>query len=118
MVRNGRRQPADTAQPPPQPLSPASARTAALEKEIAELRHALVSRPVLDIARGIVMATGQCTAAQAWQVLVDTSQRTNTKLRDLASGIVASVDGPPPSEPIRIAMRDALGRVDAAGQDR
>lgn len=90
----------------------------ALQKEVEELRRAIVSRPVLDIARGIVMATGRCTAVQAWQVLVDTSQHTNTKLRDVASGIVASVDGPPPSEAIRTAMREALDRVNAAGHGR
>lgn len=94
------------------PSAPACPQAAALEKEVAELRHALVSRAVLDIARGIVMATGQCSSGQAWQVLVDTSQRTNTKLRDIASGIVASVDGPVPSEPVRTAMREALNRID------
>lgn len=120
MVRNGRQRPADAAQAPPPPPGPvpAAARTAELEKEVAELRRAIRSRPVLDIARGIVMATGQCTAVQAWQVLVDTSQRTNTKLRDVAGGIVASVGGRPPSEPIRAAMREALDRVNGPGRGR
>ncbi|WP_181798242.1 ANTAR domain-containing response regulator, partial [Streptomyces sp. WELS2] len=52
-----------------------------LRLEIAQLRHAIDSRPVIDQARGVLMAAHTCTPDQAWEVLREASQRTNTKLR-------------------------------------
>ncbi|OKI01091.1 hypothetical protein A6A06_19785 [Streptomyces sp. CB02923] len=60
-----------------------------LRAENAQLRQALDSRPVIDQARGILMATESCTAEQAWDILRQTSQRTNTKVREVAGEVVA-----------------------------
>ncbi|CAK7284931.1 ANTAR domain-containing protein [Streptomyces sp. RM1] len=85
---------------------------AVLRMEIAQLRHALDSRPVIDQARGVLMAAHGCTPDQAWEILRETSQRTNTKLRHIADAITASAapDGPPPPEPLRAALRAAAAR--------
>jgi hypothetical protein len=76
-----------------------------LRSELAQLRRAMESRPVIDQARGMVMAIGPCTSEAAWEVLVESSQRTNTKLRNVAEALVASTDG---TTPIPLALRSAL----------
>ncbi|MEW2623560.1 ANTAR domain-containing protein [Streptomyces sp. NPDC048106] len=80
-----------------------------LRMEIAQLRHALDSRPVIDQARGVLMAAHGCTPDQAWQILRETSQHTNTKLRRIAAAVTASATagGPPPPEALRRALRAA-----------
>ncbi|WP_407699975.1 ANTAR domain-containing protein [Streptomyces liliiviolaceus] len=53
-------------------------------QEIAQLRTALERRPVIDMARGVLMALWSCSADDAWEVLVNVSQHSNTKLYDIA----------------------------------
>lgn len=45
---------------------------------------------MIDVAIGMVMATEGCSLDQAWQVLVNSSQRTNTKLHTLALRLTES----------------------------
>ncbi len=65
------------------------------QKRVAEhLERALESRGVIDQAKGIVMAEHRCTADQAFARLVEMSQRTNRKLREVAEELVKrTVDG-------------------------
>ncbi|MGI3197714.1 ANTAR domain-containing response regulator [Streptomyces sp. GLT-R25] len=60
----------------------------ALQQEIDQLRQALSTRPVIDMARGILMAGFGCSADAAWEILVKASQHSNTKLRDVADYMV------------------------------
>ncbi|MFI6642421.1 ANTAR domain-containing protein [Streptomyces sp. NPDC050504] len=60
-----------------------------LENEVLQLKKALLSRAVIDQAVGIVVATGAMPPDEAWDVLRETSMRTNTKLRVLAEQLVA-----------------------------
>ncbi|WP_037672144.1 ANTAR domain-containing response regulator [Streptomyces griseus] len=85
-------------------------RLTVLQEEIEQLRHAISSRPVIDQARGILMAVHACTSGQAWHILRETSQHTNTKLRTVAEAITSSVDGPAPPEELREALRAAIAR--------
>lgn len=87
-----------------------------LRLEIDQLRHAMDSRPVIDQARGILMAAHACTPDQAWEILREASQRSNTKLRHVASAVTASAapDGPAPPEPLRSALAAAADRVGTA----
>ncbi|MYR84814.1 ANTAR domain-containing protein [Streptomyces sp. SID685] len=80
-----------------------------LRLEIAQLRQALDSRPVIDQARGVLMAAHGCTPDQAWEILREASQHSNTKLHRIAAAVTASAtpDGPPPPEPLRRALRTA-----------
>ncbi|CAM5582882.1 hypothetical protein SPURM210S_06997 [Streptomyces purpurascens] len=67
---------------------------------------------MIDQARGILMATHGCTSDQAWHILRETSQLSNTKLRDVAAAVTASAesDGPPPPPELRTALNKALAR--------
>ena len=51
------------------------------------------TRPTIDLARGILMASFSLTPEAAWSVLVRTSQNTNTKLHHLAQDLVGTVRG-------------------------
>ena len=65
-----------------------------------QLRTAIVSREVIDLARGIIMGATGCSADDAFNRLVDESQHTNIKLRDVAAGIVdRAVKRPPTPRP-------------------
>ncbi|KUN78992.1 hypothetical protein AQJ66_29340 [Streptomyces bungoensis] len=69
-----------------------------LEGEVTQLRRALAWRAVIDQAIGIVQAERRCAPDDAFQVLVALSQKTDTKLREVAAALVrlaASGDGNP-----------------------
>ncbi|MGW2898488.1 ANTAR domain-containing response regulator [Streptomyces sp. NPDC001212] len=117
---------ADTAEPgrPGLPVVSAVAlerteRLLQLQTEVEQLRRAISSRPVIDQARGVLMATHACTAEQAWNVLREASQRSNTKLHTVAASITAGArdDGPAPPGRIRSALRTALARHTGPGPD-
>ncbi|CAL9415288.1 hypothetical protein SUDANB58_01730 [Streptomyces sp. enrichment culture] len=118
------RPPAPRPGPVPSPLrAPVPARSAValerserlhdLQEEVAQLRHAIASRPVIDQARGILMATHGCTSDEAWHLLRETSQLSNTKLRAVAAAITSSAGtgGPPLPGAVRTALRAALARL-------
>lgn len=83
-----------------------------LRTEVRQLRQAIVSRPVIDQARGILMAAHACTPDDAWHILRETSQLSNTKLHTVAAALTAGAgtDGPPPPEAVRTALRTAVTR--------
>ena len=62
----------------------------ALREETDQLKEALERRPIIDEARGVLMAIWSCTEEDAWQILVRVSQNTNTKLHDVAEAVVAT----------------------------
>ncbi|MEZ3179823.1 ANTAR domain-containing protein [Streptomyces pimonensis] len=86
-----------------------------LREEVEQLRQAIVSRPVIDQARGILMATYDCTSDEAWHILREASQLSNTKLRTLAQALTAGAEaeGVPPPEEVRSALSRALARRSA-----
>ena len=61
---------------------------AALEEELAQLRHAVVSHAVVDQAIGVVVAHGAVRVETGWEILKEISQHTNTKLREVAEHLV------------------------------
>jgi putative methionine-R-sulfoxide reductase with GAF domain len=54
------------------------------------LQKALESRATIEQAKGILMASRRCSPEKAFEILITASQRSNVKLRDLASRVVAS----------------------------
>jgi GAF domain-containing protein len=58
-------------------------------EEVAQLQQALANRAGIEQAKGIIMQQRQCTAEEAFRILVDTSSRSNRKLRDIAQDIIA-----------------------------
>ncbi|MFD5802065.1 ANTAR domain-containing protein [Streptomyces sp. NPDC127020] len=91
----------------------AAERLHVLEEEVDQLRRAIASRPVIDQARGVLMALHACTSDEAWDILREASQLSNTKLRDVAAAVTAGTenDGPPPPPAVRAALRTALTRL-------
>ena len=65
--------------------------TARLASELAE---AMRSRAVIEQAKGILMADEQITADQAFERLVALSQRSNTKVREVARRLVEARSTP------------------------
>ncbi|HEV2087693.1 MAG TPA: GAF and ANTAR domain-containing protein [Cryptosporangiaceae bacterium] len=65
-----------------------AARYVAAREMAAQLSDALVSRAVIDQAKGMIMAMRRIGAEEAFAVLVEQSQRENVKLRDLAARLV------------------------------
>jgi hypothetical protein len=51
---------------------------------VTQLETALRSRPDIDMAKGALIALHGCDPDQAWDRLVDESQRRNIKVRDIA----------------------------------
>ncbi|MFH9570414.1 ANTAR domain-containing protein [Streptomyces sp. NPDC017454] len=105
---------ADPAGPAaPQASAAPAERLHVLQEEVEQLRQAIASRPVIDQARGVLMALHACTSDEAWHILREASQLSNTKLRTVAAAVTASAgsDGPPPPAEVRTALRTALGRI-------
>ncbi|MGW2958764.1 ANTAR domain-containing protein [Streptomyces sp. NPDC001220] len=61
--------------------------------EVAQLRRAMRTRPAIDQATGVLMATFSLNAQDAWAVLVTVSQNTNTKLHHIAEEVLAALQG-------------------------
>jgi len=59
----------------------------------ARLEARLETMPVIEQAKGILMAQTGCAAEQAFDMLRRASQRANVKVRDLASEIVSRARG-------------------------
>ena len=62
-----------------------------VRQQLAEdLRSAMESRTVIDLAAGIIMGQSRCSQAEAMGFLTKASSARNQKLRDVAEKIVAS----------------------------
>lgn len=85
-----------------------------LRVELVQLRRAMQTRPTIDLARGILMASFGLTADDAWTVLVMTSQNTNTKLHHLARDLVTAVRGAPLDETVQQQLAAAVARLEPA----
>lgn len=56
----------------------------------ARMQARLASMPVIEQAKGIIMAQSHCGAAEAFTMLRQASQRSNVPVRELAAQIVAN----------------------------
>ncbi|GAA1728799.1 anti-sigma factor antagonist [Streptomyces yatensis] len=68
--------------------------------ENTQLRRAMQTRPTIDMARGILMASFQLTSQQSWQVLVTASQHSNIKVRLIADALMQTFNGQALPEPL------------------
>ncbi|WP_394428598.1 ANTAR domain-containing protein [Streptomyces sp. SGAir0957] len=64
-----------------------------LGREVSQLRRAMRSRGTIDMARGVLVAAFGISPHDAWEALVDVSQRTNMKLHLVAQHLVDSTAG-------------------------
>ncbi|WP_404199089.1 ANTAR domain-containing protein [Streptomyces tauricus] len=85
----------------------------ALRAEIAQLQEAVARRPVIDMARGVLMTIWSCTADEAWELLLYVSQHSNTKLYTVAEAVLDSVHGEPLPAPLQEHLAAAVARMRA-----
>ncbi|WP_063787977.1 ANTAR domain-containing protein [Streptomyces sp. NRRL B-1140] len=102
----------DAAPPAPSGTAPPEEDGQDLRAEVAQLRRAMQTRPTIDLARGILMASFGLTPEAAWSVLVRTSQNTNTKLHDLAGDLVGTVGGTTLPERVQRQLAAAVAGAD------
>ncbi len=87
---------------------------AELRAEITQLQGALLTRAVIDQAKGLLMGVHGCDSEDAFAVLSRVSQHHNVKLRVVAAALVGLAPSPDHA-PVTIdpataaAARDALG---------
>src|SRR5579859_4839274 len=67
------------------------------QSEHARLLARLETMPVIEQAKGIIMAQSRCTEAEAFDLLRRASQRSNIPVRELAVQIIASATQPVPA---------------------
>lgn len=67
------------------------------QAEVEDLKAALQSRPVIDQAKGVLVAETGCTPDEAFGLLSTASQRANRKVRDIAEAIVDGAQRATPS---------------------
>lgn len=58
---------------------------------VEQLETALVSRAVIDQAKGALMAVHACSAEEAFRMLTERSQHDNVKLREVAKNLLAAI---------------------------
>ena len=79
----------------------------------ARLKARLKTMPVIEQAKGIIIAESHCGEAEAFDLLRRASQRSNVPVRDLATEIVAcSSRTPTPAARPRQAGQDAKSGSD------
>ncbi|MFG2783005.1 ANTAR domain-containing protein [Streptomyces prunicolor] len=79
-----------------------------LREEVDQLKAAVTSHATVDQAIGMMVALGRVTPGQGWAVLLEVSQRTNIKLRNIAELVlVRGRSGDLPSD-IRAPLEEAL----------
>jgi AmiR/NasT family two-component response regulator len=57
-----------------------------------QLTEAMTSRAVIEQAKGVLMAGRQCTADDAFAILVRLSQQSRRKLREVAQALIDEID--------------------------
>jgi AmiR/NasT family two-component response regulator len=73
--------------------------------EYARLLARLQTMPVIEQAKGIIMAQSHCGEAEAFDMLRRASQRSNVRVRDLAAQLVAKTTRARPSSSGEAAAR-------------
>lgn len=107
----------DAVHPPAdEPGPPTDDEDQGLRAEVTQLRRAMQTRPTIDLARGILMASFGLSPEAAWSVLVRTSQNTNTKLHHLARDLVGTVHGSTLPEPVQQQLAAAVASTSSHGE--
>ncbi|KAA0920544.1 ANTAR domain-containing protein [Streptomyces apricus] len=72
----------------PKPHEPHPQKLQELQEQNAQLHQAVRSHAVVDQAIGVVIALSRVTPEAGWNILKETSQHTNIKLRHVAELVV------------------------------
>jgi len=81
---------------------------AGLRHEVEHLRLAMASRATIEQAKGIVMLMLGCDADTAFATMVDWSQRSNVKLRTVATDLVSAVSGGQSADVLSPELKELL----------
>ncbi|MEU0031311.1 ANTAR domain-containing protein [Streptomyces sp. NPDC006335] len=81
---------------------------AELEQEREQLKRAMESRPVIDMARGVLAAGYGCPPQEAWEILVTVSRQTDTQLRTVAEAVTQAATGTSMPEHLQEHLAAAL----------
>ena len=65
----------------------------AVVEEVLHLRRAMLSRPAIDQAKGIIMAERRCSSDEAFAILTKLSQDSNVRVADIAAWMVHQAQG-------------------------
>ena len=79
----------------------AAARTS---DDLIQLRIVMLSRALIEQAKGILMERHKITEGEAFTMLTHASQRTNTKLRDVAAELVRTGALPSPVDSLLVEL--------------
>lgn len=71
-----------------------------LAVEAGQLREAMATRPMIDVAKGIIMAARRCSADEAFDELRTASSRSNVRIAELARAMTRYVGMPPSPLPV------------------
>ncbi|MEU5274817.1 ANTAR domain-containing protein [Streptomyces asoensis] len=87
------------------------ARLDRLERENAQLRHAVGSHAAVDQALGVLVAVHRIEPGAGFEVLREVSQHTNTRLLEVAESVIAWALGRGPlPEPVSRELNAAVRR--------
>ncbi|MFJ3235928.1 ANTAR domain-containing protein [Streptomyces sp. NPDC086787] len=86
-----------------------------LRSEVVQLRRAMQTRPIIDQATGILMASFSLASEEAWHVLVTVSQNTNTKLRHIADQLAATTQGAALTDEVQQQLAAAIAAISTDG---
>lgn len=89
-----------------------------LRVEVVQLRRAMRTRPTIDLARGVLMASFRLSPEEAWSLLVTVSQRTNVKLHRLADELLGTVRGEALAEDLQREFGQAVAAIKNSGCPR
>ncbi|GAA2557747.1 hypothetical protein GCM10010423_69250 [Streptomyces levis] len=92
-------------------------KVARLERENAELRHAVDAHATVDQALGVLLAVYRLTPSIGFDVLREVSQRTNTKLRAIAQNVIDWALGTPLPEVVGRELDAAVERAWRAAEE-
>lgn len=68
-------------------------RIEALEQLNADLKTAMGTRTIIDLACGAIMSQNRCTQEEAFKILTSASSHRNEKLHTVAAGIITNLTG-------------------------
>ncbi|HSJ75829.1 MAG TPA: ANTAR domain-containing protein [Gemmatimonadales bacterium] len=75
------------------------------QDEVQDLRAAPHTRPVIDRAKGMLMAEHGCSPGEAFQMISHASQREKRKTRDIAKAVIDKAQS---NSSARLAQRRCL----------
>lgn len=84
-----------------------------LAEEAGQLREAMATRPLIDLAKGIIMGARRCTPDAAFAELKRLSSHHNIKVVTLSEALVRHVGQPPAPDPGGARPAGSPSRADA-----